>query len=369
MVTTMIKIISIAFLLIVSLHAQSDVTIKNIKFEKPIVGKKISQKVLSNHVTLLYIWSASKDRAKGADAVTFGGRTFFRREATYASMATDDFKYLKKEYEKTNKKGLMIIAAHAKFRNSSVTDLEMALTIPHDTPFPVYTKSINSVYSDVRAPYAYVFDVGGKAVYQGRSLRLGIKTAKKLLKDYQKKIGPNVTAKFFKSEFKSILQGKRLGIIHKKISKAVEKAQGEKKEEANVILTKLEYLFEMDKELLDAGKLYDPKTYVTEGAKLAEKWRGYEKGDELASAISSFKKSKSFKRSLKAHKIYKQALKSYISIKAPANSRVSFDDKTFRKKNRKNIAQLTKLCLLISKKYDDTLFAIWANDVLKQINK
>ncbi|WP_372366034.1 hypothetical protein [Candidatus Uabimicrobium sp. HlEnr_7] len=337
--------------------AQLDIIPNNFQFEAPLAGEDfITPRSMNRYVSILHIWSASPNLAE-VDPI----------EVTYASLATGHLKFLNKEYRKYKDKGLRVVAAHVNLGSQKMPDLSAYQAVPRSIKMPVYhqfrsTKRIPGL--DV--PYIFVFDVGGKLAYHGKNIREGVNKAKQLLRSYTSNRQKSFNSDILKSEVRDIVRGRSLGRIYNKLEKKAESSDEATKKEAKKLLNNLEQIYRSDIGELDITKKENPPLYIKKIKKVLQNWKGYKKADTLAKDISKTQKTKLFRKKIKAYSLYSKARKIYFGMKVSALGSTSFKDEKFQKRNRRSLGQLRGYCTFIVKKYSDTLFVVWAKDILRR---
>ena len=85
---------------------------------------------------------------------------------------------------------------------------------------------------------------------------------------------------------------------------------------------------------------------------------------QIQNEVYEMKKSKSFRKKIKGFTLYSKAKQIYYAMEVSGTT--NFKSQEFQNDNKRAIANLKSYCNVISSKYGNTFFAIWARETLKK---
>lgn len=347
------KVYSYLFVVLFSLGAFSslaladeEVTLQESEYNPFIIhGEDVSFQHLPSRVVVVHLWS-SEDPTSRAETST-----------------------LSRFYKKNKSANLMVLGAYAPLGGENADyasiwkDAQM-----YRIAYPLLGGFLTKK-KVTRIPHTFVFDVGGKLIFDGDTLKC-LRTATSLLKAYPRRLLGERKPRALSSEYRQFLTLKKLGRLHLRLQKILEKENREdKREDAKYLISRIDEYFSSQRKELSSFKRLDPINYERRCKEFIRNWKGHEQVSIVEDEKKSLAQDELFKQNLESAKLLKKVLMNFYTMKPNVNNGVlEFSDPKFKRKNARKLKELRKYCNTLIEKYPTTPFKVTAESILKQVN-
>ncbi len=327
--------------------ADDEVTLQESEYNPFVIyGEDVSFQHLPSRVVVVHLWS-SEDPTSRAETST-----------------------LSRFYKKNKSANLMVLGAYAPLGGENADyasiwkDAQM-----YRIAYPLLGGFVTKK-KVTRIPHTFVFDVGGKLVFDGDDTFKCLRTAASLLKKYPKILLGDRKPRTLSSEYRQFLTLKRLGRLHLRLQKILEKENREdKREDAKYLISRIDEYFSSQRKELSSFKKLDPINYERRCKEFILDWKGHEQVLAVEDEKKSLAQDELFKQNLESAKLLKKVLMNFYTMKPTVNNGVlEFSDPKFKRKNARKLKELKKYCNTLIDKYPTTPFKITAESILKQVN-
>jgi thiol-disulfide isomerase/thioredoxin len=325
-------------------------------FQVKAQGKKITEWSISN---ILSGPNVEIDKLNGkVVAIEFWGVNCPPCIASLPHLASMDKKF--------RSKGLVIIGVHA--QNASIE--KILSTIQNGGVNYTIVERGRSPINFSGIPKLFIFDASGNMKFDGRPGTEAYKLMESLIKKIPYAILDSKKFKKLKKESIYLVKRKNLFALLNSLEKKKASSDETTAFEAAFLYEKIKHLLTSGKKELNELKENNSLKYKEVYAKYIKMFKGH---PSLVNITSEYKKHvllPEFKQEIAADKLYVSANKLMSKLKPAKKKRtVNLKDEKCRKKNKKNIINITKICDKILKKYPDTQSAKKAKNLKIQISQ